>query len=259
VKCIVCVASVPDTASVIKIGDDEKNIDQSGIKWIVSPYDEYGLEEALQITENQGGEVTAVTYGPAHAEAALRDCLARGAQDAVHVIGGEATLGDSLTIAKVLAAVLKDREFDLVFCGVKGVGTDCSQVGPMLAELLDLPHVSNITKLEVTDSSLKAGRDVEGGQEQVESSLPAVLTAQKGLNEPRYAALKGIMAAKRKPIEKIEVASLGIEEGADSFYNVRSLELPPEKAAGTTIQGEDDPQSAATELARLLRDEAKAI
>jgi electron transfer flavoprotein beta subunit len=253
------VTSVPDTASVIKIGPDGKNIDETGIKWIVSPFDEYALEEALQITEAKGGEVTVVTYGPARAEAALRDCLARGANSAVHVIGGEATLGDSFTIAKVLAKVLEGREFDLVLCGNMGVGTDCGQVGQMLAELLDIPHVANVTKLEVGENSLTAGRDVEGGQEQVESSLPALLTCQKGLNEPRYAALKGIMAAKRKPVDKIEVASLGIDEATNSFYIVRSLELPPPKSEGTIIQGEDDPAGAAAQLVNLLRTEAKAI
>jgi electron transfer flavoprotein beta subunit len=253
------VTSVPDTASVIKIGPDGKNIDETGIKWIVSPYDEYALEEALQITEAQGGEVTAVTYGPARSEAALRDCLARGAHKAVHIIGGEGTLGDSFTIAKVLAKALEGREIDLVLCGFKGVGTDCGQVGQMLAELLGIPHVGNITKLEVADGSLKAGRDVEGGQEQVECSLPALLTCQKGLNEPRYAALKGIMAAKRKPVDKIEVASLGIDEAGDSTYTVRSLELPPPKSEGTIIQGEDDPAGAAAQLVNLLRSEAKAI
>jgi len=259
VNCIVCVASVPDTASVIKIGGDGKSIDEAGIKWIVSPYDEYALEEALQITEAKGGEVTVVTYGPVGAEPALRDCLARGAHQAVHVLGGEKTLGDSFTIAKVLAAVLKDREYGLVLCGIKGVGTDCGQVGQMLAQILDIPHVGVVTKLEVGDASLTAEREIEGGKERVESPLPALVTCQKGLNEPRYAALKGIMAAKKKPVEKIEVASLGIEEGADPFYAVTSLELPPPKSAGTIIKGEDDPSSAAAELVKLLRDEAKAI
>ncbi len=258
-NCIVCVASVPDTASIIKIGDDGKHIDETGIKWIVSPYDEYALEEALKITEDKGGEVTVVTFGPARAEATLRDCLARGAHKAVHVIGGEASLGDSLTIAKVLAAVVKDREYDLVLCGIKGVGTDCGQVGQMLAELLDLPHVSDITTLELGDGILTAGRDVEGGREIVESPMPALLTAQKGLNEPRYAALKGIMAAKRKPVEKIEVASLGIDEGADPFCVIQKLELPPPKEAGKVIPGEEDPQAAAQELVRLLHEEAKAV
>lgn len=258
-NCIVCVTSVPDTASVIKIGPDGKNIDETGIKWIVSPFDEYALEEALQITEAKGGEVTVVTYGPARSEAALRDCLARGAHSAVHVIGGEATLGDSLTIAKVLAKALEGRDFNLVLCGYMGVGTDCSQVGQMLAVLLGIPHVANVTKLEVGDASLTAGRDVEGGQELVECPLPALVTCQKGLNEPRYAALKGIMAAKRKPVDKIEVASLGIDDGSGGLYHVRSLELPPPKSEGTIIQGEDDPAAAAAQLVNLLRSEAKAI
>jgi electron transfer flavoprotein beta subunit len=129
----------------------------------------------------------------------------------------------------------------------------------MLAELLGLPHVVNVTELEVGDRTLTAGSEVEGGKEVVESPLPAVITCQKGLNEPRYAALKGIMAAKKKPVEKIEIASLGIEEGADPFYKVESLELPPAKAAGTIIQGGDDPAAAAAQLVKLLRDEAKAI
>ena len=258
-NCIVCVTSVPDTASVIKIGPDGKNIDETGIKWIVSPFDEYALEEALQITEAKGGEVTVVTYGPARAEAALRDCLARGAHKAVHVIGGETNLGDSFAIASVLAKALDGREYDLVLCGNMGVGSDCNQVGQMLAVLLGIPHVANVSKLEVGDASMTAGRDVEGGQEIVESTLPALVTCQKGLNEPRYAALKGIMAAKRKPVDKIEVASLGINEATDSNYTVRSLELPPPKSEGTIIQGEDDPAAAAAQLVNLLRSEAKAI
>ena len=138
-------------------------------------------------------------------------------------------------------------------------GTDSGQVGQMLAELLGIPHVGNVTKLEVGDGSLQAGRDVEGGQEQVSSPLPALITCQKGLNEPRYAALKGIMAAKRKPVDTVEVADLGIDEEGMSFYTVRSLELPPPKSEGTIIQGEDDPAGAAAQLVNLLRTEAKAI
>ena len=262
-NCIVCMTHVPDTASVIKIGDDGKSIDETGIKWIVSPYDEYALEEALQITEAKGGEVTVITYGPKRAEAGLRECLARGAHKAVHVMGGESTLGDSMAIARVLAAALKDREYDLILCGVKGVGTDSAQVGPMLAELLDLPHVSGVVSLDLGDGALEAGRDVEGGRETVTSPLPALLTAHKGLNEPRYAALKGIMAAKRKPIEAVELGALGLDEGQlsgdETTCRLRSLELPPPKEAGQIIPGEDDPAGAAAKLVQLLRDEAKAI
>lgn len=262
-NCIVCMTHVPDTASIIKIEPDGKHIDESGIKWIVSPYDEYALEEALKITEAQGGEVTVVCYGPARAEAGLRECLARGAHKAVHIVGGEATLGDSFAIAKVLAAAIKDREYDLILGGIQGVGTDNSQVLPMLAELLNLPHVTGIMTLELGDGSFTAQREVEGGVETVASPLPAVVAAQKGLNEPRYAALKGIMAAKRKPVEKIEVLALGLDEGAlagaDATYSVRALEMPPEKQAGKVIQGEDDPNAAAAELAKLLHEEAKVI
>ncbi len=263
-KCIVCMTHVPDTASIIKIGADGKHIDETGIKWIVSPYDEYALEEALKLAdEGKASEVTVMTYGPQRAEGGLRECLARGAHKAVHIAGGEKTLGDSLAIAKVLAAALKDRKYDVILVGVKGVGTDNSQVGQMLAELLDLPHISNVVKIDWNDGAVIAEREVEGGHEVVEAPLPAVLTAQKGLNEPRYAALKGIMAAKRKPVEKIELSALGLDEdtlaGAEATYNVRSLELPPEKAAGTIIQGEDDPQAAAAELVKLLHEEAKAF
>jgi len=145
------------------------------------------------------------------------------------VLGGEATLGDSYTIAKVLAVALKDQEYDLILVGVQGVGTDNAQVGQMLAEILNVPHVSGITSLDIDGGTLTAGREVEGGKEVVSSPLPALLTCHKGLNEPRYAALKGIMAAKRKPVEKIEVGTLGIDENAGGAYSVRSLELPPEK------------------------------
>jgi electron transfer flavoprotein beta subunit len=129
----------------------------------------------------------------------------------------------------------------------------------MLAELLGLPHCANVLTLELGDGGLTAGRDVEGGREVVASPLPALLTCQKGLNEPRYAALKGIMAAKKKPVDKIELAKLGIQEGANAFYSVRSLTLPPAKSAGTVIKGEDDPAGAAAQLVKLLRDEAKVI
>lgn len=258
-NCIVCVTSVPDTASVIKIGADGNRIEETGIKWILGPYDEYALEEALKITETHGGEVTAVTYGPTRAEAALRDCLARGAHKAVHVIGGEATLGDSAKIAEILAAALKDREYDLILAGIQGVGTDNAQVGQMLAEKLDLPHVAAISSLELGEGTLTAGREVEGGREVYECPIPALLTCQKGLNEPRYAALKGIMAAKRKPVEKLQPSELGVDEGEGVTITIRSLELPPAKSEGTILQGEDDPAASAKELVRLLREEAKAI
>ena len=252
-NCIVCIACVPDTASIIKIGPDGKHIDETGIKWIVSPYDEYALEEALKITEAKGGEVTVVTFGPDRAEAALRDCLARGAHKAIHVRGGEASLGDSFTIASVLAAAIKGLSYDLILVGFKGVGTDNGQVGQMLAELLGLPHCANVLTLELGDGVLTAGRDVEGGREIVSSPLPALLTCQKGLNEPRYAALKGIMAAKKKPVESWTLADLGIDAGqvglANAWTKVVEIAKRPPREQGEIVKDEGD---GGTKLAEFL-------
>ncbi len=260
----VLTAHVPDTASVIKVGPGGNRIDETGIKWIISPYDEYAMEEALKLKESRGGSVTYVTYGPARAEGVLRECLARGGDAAVHVTGGEATFGDALAVARVLsAAVRKVGSFDLILVGVKGVGSDNGLVGAMVAELLDIPHVASVTRLEIGDGTLTAHREIEGGVEVVQAPLPCCITAQKGLNEPRYPSLKGIMAAKRVPIQSLTVADLGLDEaaleGAEAGSRWRSLALPPAKAGGTIIQGEEDPAGAARQLAALLREQAKAI
>lgn len=263
-KCCVLVAYVPDTASIIKVGGAGNRIEEAGIKWIISPYDEFALEEAIRLKEAKGGEVTVITYAPERGSTGLRECLARGADHAVHVVGGEGTFGDALAIAKVLAAaVQKSGPFDLVFCGVKGVGSDHSLVGAMVAELLDLPHVSGVVKLELGDGFLTAHRDVEGGTEVWTSPLPCVLAAHKGLNEPRYPSLKGIMAAKKVPIQTYKPAELGLDEGALAGAQATTrwlkLQLPAGKTGGTILKGEEDPAAAAKELARLLRHEAKAI
>ncbi|MEP0774544.1 MAG: electron transfer flavoprotein subunit beta/FixA family protein [Acidobacteriota bacterium] len=263
-KYCVLVAYVPDTASIIKIGGAGNRIDEGGIKWIISPYDEFALEEAIRLKEARGGEVTVITYAPDRGSTGLRECLARGADHAVHVVGGEATFGDAFAIARVLAAaVQKAGPFDLVFCGIKGVGSDQSLVGAMVAELLDVPHVSGVVKLEVGEGSLTAQRDVEGGTEVFTAPLPCLVAAHKGLNEPRYPSLKGIMAAKKVPIQTWKPADLGLDEAALGWAEATTrwlkLELPPAKAGGTILKGEEDPAGAARELARLLRHEAKAI
>lgn len=264
-KYCVLMAYVPDTASIIKIGAAGNRIDEGGIKWIISPYDEFALEEAIRLKEARGGEVTVLTYAPAdRGVTGLREALARGADHAVHVVGGEATFGDPFAIAQVLAAaVKKSGPFDLIFCGVKGVGSDQSLVGAMVAELLEIPHVSGVVKLEVHGDTLTAHRDVEGGTEVYTAPLPCLLAAHKGLNEPRYPSLKGIMAAKKVPIQTLKPAELGLDEaalgGAQATTRWLKLELPPAKAGGTILKGEEDPVAAARELARLLREEAKVI
>ena len=256
---LVCIAQVPDTEARIKIASDGRHIDETGVKFIVSPYDEIAVEEALRLKEKQGGDVTVVSFGPDRAQQALRECLARGATKALHV-KGEVADADALGIAKVLAAAIKSLPHDVVFFGKQGVGTDNSLVGPMVAELLGYPQVNVVTHLEVGDGKLTAHREIEGAEEIIECPLPAVVTAQKGLNEPRYASLKGIMAAKKIAIDTKSVADLGLQESdiAGQRVVVVSLELPPEKSGGRKIDGADA-AAAAKEIVKYIREEAKAL
>ena len=258
---LVCIAYVPDTETRIKIGADGKSIDESDVKWIVSPYDEFALEEALRIKEKKGaGNVTVISVGPERVKTGLRECLARGADDAIWVDSGSAAFLDALGTAKALAAAAKGGSYDFFWFGQKGVGYDESLVGPMFAELMGVPHVANVVKLEVGEGKVTADREIEGAHEIVESALPVALTAQKGLNEPRYASLKGIMAAKKKPVAEKKLAELGVPEAdpANAKTRWRKLELPPARQAVKLIPA-DDPAAAAKELVRLLREEAKVL
>jgi electron transfer flavoprotein beta subunit len=257
VNSVVCVSQVPDTETKIRIAPDGRSIDETGVKFIVSPYDEFALEEAIRLKESKGGDVTVVCFGPDRAQQALRECLARGATKAVHVKGDPAA-ADSLGIAKVLAAAIRSIPHDVVFFGKQGVGTDNSLVGPMVAEILGLPQVNVVTRIEWGEGKLTAHREIEGAEQIVESSLPAVVTAQKGLNEPRYSSLKGIMAAKKIPIDVKSLADLEVEEAELSRVKIVALELPPEKAAGRKIDG-SDPETAANEILRYIREEARAF
>jgi electron transfer flavoprotein beta subunit len=200
-----------------------------------------------------------VCAGREAAQASLRQALAVGADRAVHVLDERFERTDAIVRARALAAVARAVGAELVLAGKYGVGTDESLTGPMIAELLGWPHVGEVSKLELRDGEFVAHRDVEGATEIVEGHLPAVLTCEKGLNEPRYASLKGIMAAKKKPIEVQTAAGVGIDDAALATPMLvwESLELPPARAAGVILSGE--PKDAAAELARLLRDEAKLI
>jgi electron transfer flavoprotein beta subunit len=256
---VVCISQVPDTESRIKIAADGRRIDEAGLKFIVSPYDELALEEAIRLKEKSGGDVTVVSFGPDRVQQALRECLARGATKAIH-IKGEVADADSLGIARVLAAAIKATPHEIVFFGKQGVGSDNSLVGPMVAELLGYPQVNVVTHLEVADGKVTAHREIEGAEEIVEASLPAVITAQKGMNEPRYASLKGIMAAKKIAIETKSVTDLGLADG-DIFnqrITIAKLELPAEKSGGRKIDG-SDPAAAAKEILNYIREEAKAL
>jgi electron transfer flavoprotein beta subunit len=259
-KIVVCVKQVPDTETRVKVAPSGDAISETDVaNWIPSPYDEFAIEEAIRIKEAKGGEVVLVTVGPERAQAALRTGLAMGADAAVHVKDASLDATDTLGTARALAAaILTLAPFDLVLCGQQGVGGDHSQVPAMLAELLDLPQVTVAVKIEIGDGKATVEREVDGGRETWETALPAVISAQKGLNEPRYASLKGIMAAKKKPVQVLDAAGLGLDAAAVApMVRVVAVELPPGRPAVRMIEG--DPAAQAKELIRLLHEEAKVI
>jgi electron transfer flavoprotein beta subunit len=264
VKIIACIKQVPDTETQIKIAPDGKSIVKDDIKWVMNPYDEFGVEEALQLKEKFGGEVTVVGLGPKRVTEALRTALAMGADKGVLISDDALEGSDALATAKALAAVIKELEYDLILTGQRGVDDDQGLVGASLAELLDIPHVAVVTKLEVSEDgkSLKAQRPVEGQTVIMESPLPALITAQKGLNEPRYASLPGIMKAKKKPLDEKSLGDLGLDasEVGEGARKLKIIELtpPPERKAGKIVEGES-PEEKAAALAKLLHDEAKVI
>jgi electron transfer flavoprotein beta subunit len=258
-KVLVAIKHVPDTETKIRPAADGISLDESGVKFVLSPYDEFALEEAVRIKEARGAEVVALCAGKDDAKETLRQALALGADRAVHVAHEGFNRADALARARTLAAVARIEAPDLILAGKLGVGTDEGSTGPMLAELLDLPHAAGVSKLELGDGKFTAHREIEGAVEVMEGSLPALITCEKGLNEPRYASLKGIMAAKKKTIETKTPSELGVEaelaEGARVVWE--ALELPPPRGTGRKLEG--DAATAARELVRLLREEAKVI
>src|SRR5262245_12385531 len=257
-KMAVCVKQVPDTETRIRVAPDGKGIVDSDINWIVSPYDEFAIEEALRIKEAKGAEVVLLALGPDRVQTALRNGLAMGADSAVHLKDPLFDGADTLGTARALAAALKALGADLVLLGQQGVGGDHSQMPGLVAELMDLPQVTMAVKVELGEGRATVEREVEGAHEVWETALPAVISAQKGLNEPRYASLKGIMAAKKKPIETRDAAALGLSaEELKPRTSVVALELPPPRPAVRMIEG--DAATQARELIRLLHKEAKVI
>jgi len=256
VNIVACVKQVPDTETLIKVKPDRSGIDETGIKWVMNPYDEFGVEEALRLKEKLSGEVIIVSVGPARALETIRTALAMGAERGIHIVDPALDSADPFTIASALAAAIKNIPYDIIFCGQRAIDDDCGQVGAILAELLGIPQVTVITKVDVDGNTIKVTRPIEGAQLIIESSLPCVVTAQKGLNEPRYASLPGIMKAKKKPVDVKDAASLGVS--IDVKAKITKTLPPPARPPGKIICGED-PAEKARELARLLREEAKVI
>ena len=253
---IACVKQVPDSETLIKVKSDGSGIDEGGIKWVMNPYDEFGVEEALRLKEQLGGEVTIVSIGPARTMESIRTALAMGADKGIHIDDASLNNSDAYTTAQALAAAIKGVPYDLIFCGQRAIDDDSGQVGSILADLLGIPSVTVVTKVEVSGTAVKTVRAIEGAQLVIEATTPCVLTAQKGLNEPRYASLPGIMKAKKKPVDIKTAADLGIS--ASDKAKVAKFVPPPARPPGKIIAG-DDPAAKAAQLVKLLREEAKAI
>ncbi len=260
---LVLVKHVPDTETRVKVAPGGTSLDLGEANFVVSPYDEYAVEAALQLKEKQGSAtITVLTVGTDEAVKSIRQALAMGADKGV-LCGDPSFEGsDAGGTARILAAAIKKAPFDIIFCGKHGVGDDNQQVGSLVAALLGIPAVTVVTSIDYSEAGLvRCHREVEGGVEVVKTPLPCVITCQKGLNEPRYPSLKGIMAAKKKEVVNYKAADLGIDPAqagkAGAAFEIKGYELPPPRPEGRMLGGEVADQ--VNELLRLLHDEAKVI
>jgi electron transfer flavoprotein beta subunit len=242
-----------------KITMSSGKINEDGVEFIINPYDEYAVEEAIQVRDAHGGEVTVISVGNEDSEKQLRTALAMGADKAVLInIEDDVENIDQFTTARVLSEYLDDKEADLILAGNVAIDGGSGQVGPRVAGMLGIPFVTTITKLEIDGKSVTVTRDVEGDSEVIETTLPLLVTAQQGLNEPRYPSLPGIMKAKKKPFDEIELDDLDLEE-EDVEAKTKTIEiyLPANKEAGKVLSG--DLHDQVKELVQLLHTEAKVI
>lgn len=252
----VCIKQVPDTEATLQVKDGNK-INEANIKWIISPYDEYALEEALKLKEKAAGStVTVITLGPKRVETALRSGLAMGAQNAVHIETDESL--DHKTTALALAnAIKQDDNYGVIFMGKQAIDDDSYLTHMFLAGHLDIPAATNVIVFNHDDGKVTVEREIdEGAREKIEMQSPCIVAATKGLNTPRYASLMGIMKAKKIPIKKLTLQDVGITE-VNNKIRCEKLFAPPEKPAGKVIEGE--PEDAVKELVRLLKEEAKVL
>jgi electron transfer flavoprotein beta subunit len=257
---VVCMKHVPDTESKIRVKGDGSGIATEGLNFVVNPYDEFAVEEAIRIKERTpGSKVVVVSIGPEDATKSIRTCLAMGADDAVHILDTDFQRFDGVATAALLAAALKDIPFDLIICGKQAVDDDCAQVGPALAEYLGMPNVSVVTKLEVAADAKKitVEREIEGAKEVVECMLPALVTAQKGLNEPRYPSLPAIMKAKKMTIKTVPAAELAAGPAGEAKIEVVKFAEPPGRKAGRVLEGE--PKDVVKQVVTLLVEEARVL
>lgn len=258
VEIVVLLKQVPATESFISVAPDNVSIKTDDLKWVINPYDELAVEEALRIRETHGGQVTIVCLGSEKAVEAIRTALAMGADRGLRIDCGNAR-PDGLGTARILAAVLKTLPFDLIIAGHRAVDDDNYQVGPAVAEFLGIPHLSMAIQQKIEGGQIRCRCTVDGGTVELEAPLPALITTQRGLNEPRYASLPGIMKAKKKPVDTRLLAELGLaEEAVQSRLTILGLKPPAERKAGRIISA-DTTQAKIAALVKALREEAKVL
>jgi len=256
-EIVVLLKQIPSTESDITLAENGVSIQPDEIKWVVNPYDEFAVEEALRIKESHGGSVTILSVGPERTVEAIRSALALGADSGLLI---KSENSDGLLTAKLLAAALKTVPFDLIIAGQRAVDDDQYFIGPAVAELLQIPLISMVTKEKIEDGTIRCHRSLDGGTAVVEAPLPMLFTTQRGLNEPRYASLPGIMKAKKKPLDiKIpQDLNVDVSSGENTPNKILALRLPPARNAGRIIEGDSASEKAA-ELVRLLHEEAKVL
>ena len=257
----VCIKHVPDTEAPVRVRADGRGVEESGLPFVVNYYDEHGVEEALRIKERLGGTVTLVTAGPPRAAQALRTGLAMGADAALHIEDPALDAADHLGVARALAAAISAQGCDLVICGKLSTDDNAAVVGPAIAEFLGWPQATAVTKLELGTGTATVHREVEGAVEVLRVTLPAVITVERSINEPRYPSLPGIMRAKRTPITQRTLGDLGLTLGEAGGTAARTEVVgwspPPQRQAGRILEGEA--AQVVKELVRLLHDEAKVL
>ena len=254
---IVFVKHVPETAEAeLKIDATGKTIEKTGLVYDINEWDDYALEEAVRIKEKQGGTVTAITVGGDESDSTLRKCLARGADKAIRLADPKFEGSDSFAVAKILRSAIKPLHFDLILCGVQSGDGGYAMVGPIVAEMLGIPHATMVKKIELLTGSAKVNRELEGGlEEQVEIKLPALFAVQTGINEPRYVSIMGIRKAMQKEIKLMSLADTGLTENevgvSGSWIRVDKLYIPPVEKQAEFLKG--TPDEIAAKITEIIK------
>ena len=252
-EIIVLMKQVPATESFIEIAQDGKSIKTDTLNWVINPYDEIAIEEAIRIKEAHGGNVTVLTIGQSGAQDAIRTAMAMGIDNGILIDDSKITGCGSLDTAKILAATVAKMDYDLILAGQRAVDDDSSIVGPAVGQYLDIPCITLVTQQTISDKTIKCERSIDGGMEFVKASLPALLTTQRGLNEPRYTSLPGIMKAKKKKIDIRTLADMDIPYPGEALTETLTLQFPSQKREGRLIEA-DSPAKKADLLVKALQD-----